>query len=469
LIPEGRYLDIWRNPTQRIILIAFFGLNCLLIFLSVDNGPYLAAADVSVNVEAAQGLIEGRGFAHPDGRVFVWGMPLYPAFLAVFLALLPWKVAIYAVVVAQCVLLYLIGLATRDVTSLFAPKAATVAQVLLLFNPNMLATAHLLQTEILFTYFFLAGMAAILRYGDHPKLGVAAKAGILLGLATMVRPAGQFVVLLLPILIVVVGLRNEAVRLKMSIAAGMLAATLAVVTIAPWATRNYIHFGTPFLTVNSGLYLAAQYRQLLHTGHGMAEYDTLKEGAIREQEHLSSINRSPEELRDLSLIEQSRILTSAYVKAIADQPISAHARAFTESWVQLYVGGGASNLKNYLGLDSRQSIVQFEREGRTSVFGALTAFASRVNFSYAALLIVAFTYTVLCRIAGIGGLIRMLRNEAARTCAVLGVMAILSLSYLYVGQSRFRVPLEPFLATMAAIGLVALRELRWNGKRRGPG
>ena len=54
--------------------------------------------------------------------------------------------------------------------------------------------ANFLLTEALFTLFFTAGMAAVLLYHQSQQASRAAAAGLLLGLATLVRPVPQLLV-----------------------------------------------------------------------------------------------------------------------------------------------------------------------------------------------------------------------------------------------------------------------------------
>ncbi len=464
---DGLRVAVFGNLTQRVIFGIFVALNGLLIIFSVPDGPYVAGADVAVSIEPARSLLEGKGFVHPDGRPFTWGTPLYPVFLSVFIGLFPWEIALIAIVFVQCALLYSIGLMTRSMTSFILPKAGTLAQILLVFNPNILITAHLLQTEILFTFLLTGALLLILSYGKAPSLSKAVIAGVLVGAATLVRPVGQFVILLLPALLVIVAAKYEWATIRRSLSAGVVSLLIAGLTVSPWVLRNYIVLGESVLTTNAGFYLAAQYRQLLHTGHGMAEFDTLAASAQLEKLYVSRIGLEFEGLGDLPRAEQSRILSSVYRSAIVAEPVAIHAKAFLESWALLYVGGGASNIRNYLGLGSSDSIVQYDREGRTGIIDAISRFLSRIDTPYTTLLILTFGFTIALRVAGLVGLFRMLRTDTRHvTHAMLVIVVLLSMSYLYLGQSRFRVPLEPFLATMAAIGFVAFREQRWNGRKK---
>lgn len=450
---------VWGSLLQRLVLATYVGINLALMLLSVPEGPYVAAADVGVSIDPARGLLAGIGFTHPDGQPFTWGTPLFPMFLAAFLGLLPWKAALYAIVVVQCILLYAIGLITRRLTDGYSPNVATLAQLLVVFNPNLLITAHLLQTEIAFTFFLTAGVATILSFRDSPTWSRAAIAGLLFGLATLVRPVGQFVVLMLPLLFALLGGWKERRLRNRNLIAGILAALVAVMTISPWAVRNQVMFGATFLTTNAGWYLQDQYRQLLHNGHGMSNADTKAQAEVRVMEKLPGLKMNREELDGLPRNAQSRILSPIYLDAILDVDIAVHAKAMAMSLLELYFSGGASNFRNYLGIDGKQAVVQYQGESRSGLFDPLSRLFSQIGFGYAFLLAVTLSFAIVMRVAGIVGLIGSLRSEKFSPVWIyLAIMGVLTLSYLYLGQSRFRIPLEPYLAVLAATGIAMLRD-----------
>ena len=457
----------WGDLTQRLVLVAFVVLNLVLMLLSVPEGPYVAAADVGVSIGPARGLLAGEGFTHPDGQPYTWGTPLFPMFLAAFMGLLPWKAALYAIVVAQCALLYATGLIARSLAGSFSPKAATLAQVLVVFNPNLLITAHLLQTEIAFTFFLTAGVATMLSFRDVPTWSRAAIAGLLFGLATLVRPVGQFVVLLLPLLFVLLGGWTERQLRNRNLIAGIMATVVAAMTISPWALRNQLLFGAPVLTTNAGWYLEDQYRQLLHHGHGMSNADTKAQAEARVMEKLPGLKLNPDELSSRPRSAQSRILSSIYLGAILDVQIAAHAKAMAMSLLELYLSGGASNYRNYLGIDGKQAVVRYQGESRSGILDPVYRLFSQIGFGYASLLAATFPFAIVTRVAGIVGLMGWLRSgKFSPAWIFLLIMAIFTLSYLYLGQSRFRVPLEPYLAVLAATGIATLRDRFGNAGLR---
>lgn len=450
---------LWFDAAQGMILTAFISLNLLIAAFSIPNGPYAVAADVAVSLEPARTLLAGEGFMSLNGELYSWGTPLYPAFLAVFLGILPWEWAIYSIVAVQCSLLYVIGLITGELAGNLHPRAGTPAQMIVLFNPNLVITAHLLQTELLFTFLLTAGITMVLLHRHDFSRRLVLAVGILLGLATLVRPVGQFVVLSLPLLFACCAIGRPRAFLLRSFIAGFAAIAVAAVVVSPWLLRNHLQFGTPFLTANAGMYLEAQYRQLLRNGLGMSAAETAAAAEREMNRHLSKSALVRSDFDALPKNEQSEILAAGFSRAIWEVPPGAHVRAIALSVSELFLAGGASNLRNYLGMPGKSAIVQFQEEATPSLLGAIWRLFGRIDIGYAALLVITLGFAALLRLAGLLGLVRMLdRSTRGATLALLVTIAVMSAAYLYLGQSRFRVPLEPYLAVMAAVGFSALRE-----------
>ena len=76
-----------------------------------------------------------------------------------------------------------------------------------------------------------------------------------------------------------------------------------------------------------------------------------------------------------------------------------------------------------------------------------------MDIGYLLILIVFTAYAFLTKFAGIVGFYRILKSPqtAVYLIAIVGILAIFTAMYLYLGQSRFRVPLEPILMLLAVL------------------
>jgi hypothetical protein len=140
---------------------------------------------------------------------------------------------------------------------------------------------------------------------------------------------------------------------------------------------------------------------------------------------------------------------------ILNEPVSAHFKALIDSWGTLFLSGGASNIRNYFGIKGKDAIVGFqtrEFKGLESIKDLL----KEMNLSYLFIFIVTMLFSVVMRIIGIVGLFYMLKNREFLPYGVffIEVISLFTAAYLYLGQSRFRVPLEPMLMLLAVVGII---------------
>lgn len=196
-------------------------------------------------------LVEGAGYVE-NGRPTAYWPVGYPAFLGLLFylvgpSLLAAKVA--NVVLQMGILLCAYGLAKRlfesDVT-------ARITVLILALYPAHIAYTSLLVSEVLFLFLFLLGMLCLVTAGGRPV--IAAMGGIVLGLACLVRPVAFFV----PLLFFAVSAtgRIRAGMFRRHIRQGLLVHAAMMVTIAPWAMRNYTVFERfAFISTNGGINL----------------------------------------------------------------------------------------------------------------------------------------------------------------------------------------------------------------------
>jgi hypothetical protein len=235
---------------------------------------------------------------------------------------------------------------------------------------------------------------------------------------------------------------------------------VGTIIISPWYVRNYIEFGELFYTSNAGAYLNAQYVELKHTGSGWSreqandEYSDyfkqfIKSESIAEQEKLCLQHE-----RDWYC---NSLISRTSLHLILVEPLSAHLKALVNSVGMLFLSGGASNIINYLGIDGKEIIVNFQ----TIKFKGLESikdFLNKINLFYLLILITTMSFTIVTRIIGIIGLFYMFKKSEWLPIGVLliEVISLFTATYVYLGQSRFRIPLEPMLMLFTVVGVIYL-------------
>ena len=138
-----------------------------------------------------------------------------------------------------------------------------------------------------------------------------------------------------------------------------------------------------------------------------------------------------------------------------------HLKAFIHSWGTLFFSGGASNIRNYLGFDGKDLIVNFQNNPFNGL-ESIVKLVANMNFSYLFIFIFTTTFSIISRITGIIGVFYLLKNKKWRPYGVLliEVVVVFTAAYLYLGQSRFRVPLEPILMLFSVIGILYMIKAR---------
>ena len=118
----------------------------------------------------------------------------------------------------------------------------------------------------------------------------------------------------------------------------------------------------------------------------------------------------------------------------------------------LYFSGGASNFRNYVGLKGNSIIVDFQQE-KYQAFDSIIRLIKRMDLGYLLIFIIFTSFAVITRFIGIIGFYRNIKNTDTiiYLIAIVGVLIIFTAMYLYLGQSRFRVPLEPILMLLTVL------------------
>lgn len=441
---------------QAWMLGAFFAANLALLLCAVPGAAYVHGGDAALYAGPAMTLWrDGALSTSPsDPTPLSFAPPLYPVFLAPLLGPLPFDLALGVVVALQAAMLWLTGLLAREFLPGSAVGPRDLLQALVAFNPNALLTAHLVQSETLFALLATLAMVAMRAWMQAPSARGAARIGLLVGLSALVRPVGLFSVPMLPVLLPALALLAAPGwrRLRVLVPQALLAAAVAAAVVAPWFARNAAVFGQPFFTTNAGFYLSDQYVELLQVATGMpgAEASALRYERIAAAARASGI----EDLDALPTPMRSTFTASAVAPMILEQPPAAWARALARSWANLFVGGGASNAKNILGLEGGGAAEFLGARRWDGLVAFVREFFSQTGTAYLLLAGATAAFAVLARLAGIVGVARMLlAREYALAALLVGEIAFFTASYVFLGQSRFRIPLEPALMALATWGV----------------
>ena len=217
-------------------------------------GPY---GDSFFYRGAAEQLAEGNGYIDPFTVLIKLPQPtaqhppLFPIYLAVWTKLGAGEnFQIYQI--ACCLLgaltVLLIGLLGRHVGG---PTVGLLAAGIAAVYPPLAMIDSTVNSESLYVLLIVLTLLAAFRFADAPTLGRAAVVGLGVGLVTLTRSDGIF---LLVLLVVPLVWRFGRRRL---LALGACLAAVALL-VGPWVLRNWSVFDRfPLLSTNSGYTLAA--------------------------------------------------------------------------------------------------------------------------------------------------------------------------------------------------------------------
>ena len=422
-------------------LIIYLVVNYILHIFSVTDAVYIHGADASRYFIPALSLVDGNGF----GNLLSTG-PIYPLFVSVHYAILGFDYGNDALVVTQSGLLYLTGIITGKLAVKILPDSCSssiglIVMLLVIFNPNALMAAHFVQTESLFTLLlvsFLYVLTNLIKKGD----GIVVLAFTAL-LVSLTRPAGMYVMLLfiLPSLI----LRLNGVSWRKLLSINLVYYLILLSGLGLWSLNNYNKHGEFFISANEGTVFYDQYIALLQYGKNMSQSEA-NTNAYKVYENMI-VKEGAVCSKGVSSFECRKIVSRAYISAMLNEDLHVIAKAGVSSFVNLMFSGGASNFANYYGIDNKASVLSFERSsGSMLSLSKAIKFIDSVNIKYFMALIVFWGYAALTKILLIIGLMHIFSGSNNKYLSVVVL-------FLFLGQSRWRVPLDPLIMIFSALGI----------------
>lgn len=225
------------------IIIACVALVLRLTLLMSYHNTQQAEQQDALDYQAiGQNLAQGIGFIGSDGQPTSSRPPLYPLFLAASYKVFGYRdmpVKAIQCLIDSCtvVLIMMIALLLSDA------RAAFIAGLLAACYPPTILYSNLRLTECLFTFLMIAEIYFMIRAFKENRGKHLLLAGIMHGIATMVRST----LLVLPMFLLPLLLINR--WRKPLLKYGVLWFLIGSAIIAPWTIRNYMVFHK-FIPVN---------------------------------------------------------------------------------------------------------------------------------------------------------------------------------------------------------------------------
>ena len=148
-------------------------------------------------------------------------------------------------------------------------------------------------------------------------------------------------------------------------------------------------------------------------------------------------------------------LSRASLQAMKGEPLVNYLKTLADSWASLFLSGGASNIRNYLGFEGKGIIVAFQNVEFKGV-ESFVSLIKNMDLPYLFIFLGTTFFAVVTRVVGLFGLVYLFKRKEWTPYGILliEVISIFTAAYLFLGQSRFRVPLEPLLMILAVVGVI---------------
>ena len=392
------------------------------------------------------GLLDGTAYRWTtDDEAELFRPPGYPAFIAATYGLLGRNMGGLALLqlglgIGIAFLLYDLG------RRLFSPIAGLIAAGLYALDLFSALWGLALLSEPLFTALLITGVYALVRWQLEPKLKWLIVAGLVGGLSTLVRPIG---LLLLPAWALIVFLTGRNRNLPKSLDTSHFAVRSTLVfgvalllIVTPWSVRNKILWNVAGVSSVSGQNLERY----------LAPAVIMERDGVSIEEARSRLN-PPSELSNSSR-------TAWYATVIWSNPIQ-YAKAHLRGTLRTIAGLEYIGWFEFLGWPAERSglLVALEEGDPIGIF---RNFATNIANQpiVATTMIFSLGFQLLLYIAGLFGFRRLYRNHPWTVALLAATGAILIFVPGVVGESRFRVPVQPILALLGGVALAPTESRR---------
>ena len=437
-----------------VVGAVFLFINVALLLVAPYDVHLAKGADASSWYSPALSLLKHGAFVTLNNPEILqtYRPPLYPMYGAFMLFI--GNNNIISIIIGQIVLLWLTGVITYRMVENILPGKGIVGLVLVIFNPNALGTAHLIQSDILYMFMVTTTLYCLFLYRSKGSFKLSILIGFLFGLTCLVRTSGQYLILLLPIIYIIVGLLQKSKQpLVTHLYNGLISTIIAIAVIFPWVQHNAsagwgYNLTTPEIKV---VYFRDNVIYLESIQSNTSLGDASKKIKGDEQSYISSY---AEKWLHMSKHDKLSSIATYYKKQLFTYDYNTVTKGFIDSWIGLFGAGGAANLHNLLALDGSRSIqTMSSSEKHMSRTDAVFDTLLKSNLVVISISLLSLIYVIVLRILGLIGLVRMIRCREYGVLFILsGVITYFMLIALFVGNSRYRLPIEPALIIMAVYG-----------------
>ena len=436
----------------------YFLCNMVVAVFAEPGASLAQGADASSYWDPAIAFLKHGDFVEFDNPAEpnLYRTPLYPLMISVLVFLFGESPG--AVVSLQVILLFGVGVLFRIIVRDWLSGWEDVGMALVILNPNLLGTAHLIQSETLFLFFITIGFWSLLRIVRKDfRWQNAFIVGIAMALACLVKPTSQFLVIALPISLPIIallaGAKSSSWRLFIQ---GITASLVAIAIMVPWAMKLSAAGNGYSLSEHEIRYrfLWDQVVMLEANMHGVSYHEAEKRITAPGSYHAKVIAAQGEGWNTLSGVEKFAVLERHGYQAILSYPPEIIAEVTVRSVIQFMFSGGGGNFHNILGIDTARLNRVWFKTSQQNVRAMLFTFFGEAPMAALGFSFLALFFAFLTRCIGLVGICAMWRRgDYALMFTLLAFIGYFVAVHLFHGNSRYRIPTEPAMMLLALYGL----------------
>jgi 4-amino-4-deoxy-L-arabinose transferase-like glycosyltransferase len=428
--------ELWARMKTSLslkLLIIFLVFRLLLVLVTVANpeggilADSLAYLDLTKSIQES-GRYESQLYQDED----LLRPPIYPYFLASIRTLFGphnGTITFFQLILSGsiCWMLFHMG------RCMGRERAGLVAAWLYALSPNVTLWSLTIMSETLFSFLIAIALFLWIKYLQSSKALWLVWVGLALGLATLIRPIGLYLISLWALLVLVYFWR--AFDLQRAAGLTMLFLLAGSVTILPWAIRNWrVHHQFTISNVTTKTFIEFNLAYVLADIEGID-----REAAVK------SVNARGDFIS--SMVELAREHPIPFLRTQAFGIARSLAGSETGTWAMV-LGRGSwegfgllTNVFKGQGSETKSPTPISEVDTTTVFLYGIFVF----SLIYSAVLLGL-------SILGLSFLRKGNRSEVILISSLLLLAAYLILAPGAAGQARFRVPAEPALALLAGYG-----------------
>jgi len=448
----------FRNRVSLRNLLLIFVLSVIVrgvIFITLPNDiKGIFQPDSKMYVLLAQGIMEYGRFAYSESpqQLNVERMPGYPFFLSGiwrifgqgFMAVIWIQILIDSL---SCVLIYLIAEKLME-------KAGWLAGIFAACNLSMITYAFFILNDSLFLFVFLTILLCLIRAIESDGWRPYALTGIGLGLAALIRP----VIMYLPFFLAVFFVLHIRRRYKRTWSVAFLKALIIItgffIVVLPWAVRNYIQEGRLKLTSQYGEQLLQYVVPFVwEYSRGTSFIEGLKK-ANREFEE--SAQKMGYDLKTIRPFDKADLQTQMALKVLKAEPKSAIIKAWMVGMAKNLFAPALVDFSYLFNIERPHFFYTKGKNALDRIFN----FIKGMQGIFSWFLFIGLFWMALSRVLQLWGLSRLFRSKPWECGLVVLIIGYFLLVSGPVGYAKYRLPFEPVLIVLLAIGIKDLFQ-RW--------